>query len=69
MRHVDCIDAALELRRQGLSPVLLNFANPERPGVDASRGTAGLEADLFRRTNLSQCASPRVATNGGHIRV
>ena len=52
VKNIDCIQAALKLRRRGMSPVLLSFANPHHPGVDAQMGACGVEAELFRRTNI-----------------
>ncbi|CAG8638054.1 1208_t:CDS:2 [Acaulospora colombiana] len=48
----DCLSYALDLKKKGMNPVVLNMANPEVPGY--LYGAAAQEENLFRRTNLFQ---------------
>lgn len=49
----DAIDAALELKANGLNPVIHNFANGYYPCGLYEEGGAGFEEDICRRTTLS----------------
>ena len=48
----DCVDAAIELVRQGHRPALLNMANEVQPGGGWRTGATAQEEDLFRRSDL-----------------
>ncbi len=49
--QADCIDVAAELKRQGLSPLLLNMASDFVPGGGVHKGAPAQEEELFRRSN------------------
>ena len=51
MFDLDTIDAAIDLKRKGYKPLLLNMADDDHPGGMVERGSAAQEENLFRRSN------------------
>jgi hypothetical protein len=49
--QTDCIDVAAALKKQGLSPLLLNMASDFVPGGGVHKGAPAQEEELFRRSN------------------
>jgi uncharacterized protein (TIGR02452 family) len=47
----DCIEAAIQLKKDGLNPLLLNMADWEIAGGCVEYGSAAQEEELFRRSN------------------
>uniref|UniRef100_A0A1D1Z9Q6 Phosphoribosylformylglycinamidine cyclo-ligase n=1 Tax=Anthurium amnicola TaxID=1678845 RepID=A0A1D1Z9Q6_9ARAE len=55
----DCLNHALELKKEGYNPIVLNMANAEVPGGGYLYGAGAQEENLFRRTNLFQYHEPK----------
>lgn len=48
----DCLKAAMDLKREGYNPAVLNMANLYNPGGGVLHGSRAQEESIFRRTNL-----------------
>lgn len=48
----DCIDVGIELKKQGLNPIVLDMACEDGPGGGVIGGCYGQEESLFRRSDL-----------------
>jgi len=50
----DILDTTELLKKSGLNPVIINAANPRKPGGEITKGEQGNEEEMFIRTSISQ---------------
>lgn len=48
----DCLKAAVDLKKEGYNPAILNMASSKNPGGGVRHGSRAQEESIFRRTNL-----------------
>lgn len=55
--NADTLTTALEVVKEGLSPLVLNMASDFCPGGGVAKGCRAQEEELFRRSNYHQCTN------------
>jgi len=52
VQNIDAVEAGVNLKEQGFNPVVINFANEDKPGGGVKSGATAQEEEICRKTGL-----------------